>query len=111
MYKQVEITMPYYNGRWHRYNEAQRRAFGEAQREALRQEWHAKWISKHRLKAERLWTDKAIVVFLGEPSNAGPIRAWKIADVLKAEQLPDFKVWMNKRRAWLIARGKLQVDK
>lgn len=24
--------MPYYDGRWHRYNEAERRAFGDAQR-------------------------------------------------------------------------------
>lgn len=48
--------------------------------------WHAKWISKHRLKTERLWTDKAIAEFLGKPRDAGPIKAWTRKEVLKAEQ-------------------------
>lgn len=99
--------MPYYNGRWNKYSEARRKAFGEAQREARSKEWHAKWISKQGLKSERFWTDKAIADFLGKPSNAGPINAWKREDVLKAEQNPNFQAWMKKRREWLIAKGKL----
>ncbi|EOZ2859311.1 hypothetical protein ACQQ32_005619 [Pseudomonas aeruginosa] len=99
--------MPYYDGRWHLYSEAERRAFGEAQRKAQSKAWHAKWISKHRLKTERLWTDKAIAEFLGKPRDAGPIKAWTRKEVLKAEQGLGFKAWMKERRAWLIARGKL----
>lgn len=36
--------MPYYNGRWHRYSEAERREYGRQQREIYRQAWHEKWI-------------------------------------------------------------------
>ncbi|EBX6017809.1 hypothetical protein EVG59_07030 [Salmonella enterica subsp. enterica serovar Dortmund] len=67
------------------------------------------WISKSGLK-DRLWTDKAIAEFLGKPRNAGPIKAWTREEVLQAEKIPAFKVWMKKRRTRLIARGKLPSD-
>lgn len=98
--------MPYYNGRWHAYSEAERREYGRAKREQRRNDWHDKWLSRSGLKA-RLWTDKAIAEFLGKPLNAGPIKAWKRKDVLAVEKTPAFRAWMKQRRAWLIARGKL----
>jgi hypothetical protein len=100
--------MPYYNGRWHRYGEAERQAFGERKRAELSKRWHAKWISKHGLK-ERLWTDKAILQFLGKPTLAGPVKAWLRKDVVAAERRPDFIAWMTNRREWLTARGKLHL--
>ncbi len=69
-------------------------------------DWHAKWISKSGLKA-RLWTDKAIREFLGAPLDAGPVKAWKQKDVKTVEATPAFRTWLEQRRAWLIARGKL----
>ncbi|WP_274024069.1 hypothetical protein [Vibrio parahaemolyticus] len=52
--------MPNYNGRWHRYSEAERREYGRQQREIYRQESHKTWISKTGLKQERNWTDAMI---------------------------------------------------
>lgn len=98
--------MPYYNGRWHLYDERERREYGERKRQEQRQKWHARWISRQGLK-ERLWTDKAIADFLPVPQKAGPIRAWPRKDVLAAEQTPGFQAWMARRRAWLDARCKL----
>lgn len=72
-------------------------------------EWHEEWISKSGLKA-RLWTDKAIREFLGAPLNVGPIKAWKQNTVKKVESTPAFKIWLEQRRSWLIARGKLTAD-
>ncbi|ELY5970824.1 hypothetical protein SNO08_004971 [Salmonella enterica] len=66
--------MPYYHGRWHLYDERERREYGERKRQERRQEWHASWLSRQRLKA-RLWTDKAIMAFLPPPQKAGPILA------------------------------------
>lgn len=97
--------MPYYKGRWHLYDERERREYGERKRQERRQEWQALWISRQGLKA-RLWTDKAIAEFL-PASRAGPIRAWLRKDVLAAEKKPDFKAWMAKRRDWLDARCRL----
>lgn len=68
--------------------------------------WHTEWISKTGLKS-RLWTEKAIKEYLGAPLDAGPVKAWKRKDVEKAESTPTFKAWLEKRRAWLIAKGKL----
>jgi hypothetical protein len=99
--------MPYYDGRWHIFSESERRAYGERKRSELSKKWHAKWISKQGLKTERLWTDKAIVEFLGKPRQAGAIKAWQRKDVLAAEKTMGFKAWMRERKAWLIARGKL----
>jgi len=90
--------MPYYDGSWHMFSQHERREFGRKQRAAARQKWHAKWISKQTLKSERLWTDKAIHQFLGQPGDAGPIKAWLRKDVLAAEEKEDFKAWMQKRR-------------
>lgn len=102
--------MPYYKGRWHRYSEAERRAYGEAMREkeskAASAAWHREWISKKGLR-ERLWTDRAIADFLKPPQEAGPIKAWKRKYVLRVEQTPAFRVWLAKRQDWLIRRGKL----
>ena len=52
--------MPYYNGRWHRYSEAERREYGRQQREHLSQIWHKTWISKTGLKQSHNWTDSMI---------------------------------------------------
>ncbi|MCY1444545.1 hypothetical protein D9M71_610230 [compost metagenome] len=101
--------MPYYGGRWHRYSEAEQKAFGEAKRKALSITWHKTWISKAGLK-ERLWTDKAIVDFLGPAIDAGPIKAWPLKAALKAEKSQGFKTWMQERLAWLTARGKLPPE-
>lgn len=72
-------------------------------------EWHAEWISKSGLK-NRLWTDEAISEFLGEPRDAGPVKAWKQKEVEKVEATPAFKAWLEHRREWLAARGKLPAD-
>lgn len=101
--------MPYYNGRWHLYSEAERRAYGEEKRRQQSEAWHATWISKAGLK-ERLWTDKAITEFIGKPVNAGPIMAWRLKDVINAEKNPAFKIWMKERSSTLIARGKLSAE-
>ncbi|ENL4289963.1 hypothetical protein AB5D91_004662 [Salmonella enterica] len=98
--------MPYYHGRWHLYDERERREYGERKRQERRQEWHASWLSRQGLKA-RLWTDKAIMAFLPPPQKAGPILAWRKKDVLAAEKQPDFQAWMAKRRTWLDARCRL----
>jgi hypothetical protein len=102
--------MPYYDGRWHMYSEAERRAYGELMRDELRKKWHAKFISKHGLKTERLWTDKAIVEFLSKPRQAGAIKAWLRKDVLAAEKTMGFKAWMKQRKALLVAKGKLPPE-
>lgn len=103
--------MPYYKGRWHRYSEAERRAYGAAMREkeskAASDAWHKEWISKTGLR-DRLWTDKAIADFLKPPQKAGPINAWKRKYILKVEQTPAFREWLVKRQDWLRRRGKLQ---
>jgi hypothetical protein len=99
--------MPYYDGRWHLFSEKERREFGESKRAEASEKWHAQWISKQRLKSDRLWTDKAIGIFLDKPHQAGPIKAWLRKDVLAAEQTEAFKAWMLKRRAWLAERGKM----
>ena len=98
--------MPYYNGRWHLYDERERREYGERKRQEHSQQWQANWISRQGLKA-RLWTDKAIATFLPPPQNAGPINAWRRKDVLTAEEQPDFQAWMATRREWLDARCRL----
>lgn len=58
--------MPYYDGRWHLYSEALRRAYGEARREGLSKAWHAKWISKGGLKTTPLV--RALFSDSGKPS-------------------------------------------
>lgn len=72
-------------------------------------EWHEEWISKSGLKA-RLWTDRAIIEFLGAPLDAGPVKAWKRKEVKKIEATTAFKTWLEQRRTWLISRGKLIAD-
>lgn len=98
--------MPYYNGRWHLYDERERREYGERKRQERSQDWHARWISKQGLK-NRLWTDKAIGSFLSKPKKAGKIMAWPRTEVLMAEKTPEFMTWMEKRREWLDARCRL----
>lgn len=98
--------MPFYGGRWHLFSEQERREFGKNKRAEASKEWHSKWISKQRLKSDRLWTDRAISEFLGAPRDAGPIKAWLLKDVLAAENTDSFKAWMQKRRAWLAEREK-----
>ncbi len=96
--------MPYYQGRWHMFSEHERREFGRRQRAEASKKWHAKWISRQTLKSERLWTDKAILEFLGKPRDAGPIKAWLLTDVLAAENTEQFKAWMQKRRTVVAMR-------
>ncbi|MFH2594715.1 MULTISPECIES: hypothetical protein [Enterobacterales] len=105
--------MPYYKGRWHRYSEAERRAYGAAMREkaskAASAAWHREWISKTGLR-ERLWTDRAIADFLKPPQKAGPVYAWKRKYILRVEQTPAFRAWMIQRQDWLMRRGKLPAS-
>lgn len=101
--------MPYYDGRWHRYSEAEKREFGQRERARESDKWHKKWISKAGLK-ERLWTDKAIGEFLGKPQDTGPIKAWTREEVEAAEKTKGFKNWLEERKAWLTARGKLELS-
>ena len=91
--------MPYYNGRWNKYSESERKAFGQRKREEESSKWHKKYISRARLKSERNWTDSAINKHLPKPKNAGPIKAWERKIVLKAEKKPDFIMWMMQRIA------------
>ncbi|NWJ82425.1 hypothetical protein HX884_22950 [Enterobacter sp. SECR19-1250] len=98
--------MPYYNGRWHLYDERERREYGERKRQERSRDWHKNWISRQGLK-DRLWTDKAVAEFLPAPQKAGPIRAWKLENVLAIEQTPAFMAWMETRRVWLDARCRL----
>ncbi len=101
--------MTYYNGRWHLYSEAERRAYGETQRQKQRDKWHAAWLSKTGLK-DRLWTDKAIATFLGQPKKAGPVKAWRRQDVTGAESTAAFKDWMQGRCRSLVKRGVLEEE-
>ncbi|EGR3031423.1 hypothetical protein J7H99_001517 [Vibrio parahaemolyticus] len=92
--------MPYYNGRWHRYSEAERREYGRQQREIYRQAWHEKWISKTGLKEERNWTDTMIKTFLeGKSESAGKIQAYKRTLITKVEKTKKFQVAMAERVA------------
>ncbi|HFE3442995.1 TPA: hypothetical protein ACF3I9_004462 [Klebsiella aerogenes] len=100
--------MPYYDGKWHLYSESERREYGQRRRDQESRNWHEKWISKAGLK-QRLWTDKAIADFLDKPKDAGPIKAWLREEVLEVEQTPAFQEWLSRRKAWLIARGKLDT--
>ncbi|EGX5147449.1 hypothetical protein DQ657_25320 [Salmonella enterica] len=67
--------MPYYNGRWHLYDERERREYGERKRQERSQDWHARWISKQGLK-NRLWTDKAISSFLSRGLRANGTKTY-----------------------------------
>jgi hypothetical protein len=90
--------MPWYDGRWHRYSEAERREFGRRKAEDMSKKWHAKYISKTRLKQERSWTDAMIKRFL-RPSQCGipGVSAYLRTSVLKAEQKPEVQAWLVKR--------------
>ncbi|EHD0097245.1 hypothetical protein [Vibrio cholerae] len=94
--------MPYYNGRWHRYSEAERREYGRQQRELRSEEWrtkwHAKWISKTGLKQERNWTDAMIKQFLaGKEENAGKINAFRRTLIARIEKTKKFQASMAER--------------
>lgn len=97
--------MPYYNGRWHLYDERERREYGERKRQERSQDWHARWISKQGLK-NRLWTDKAISSFLSKPKKAGKIMAWPRTEVLTAEKPRSlWHGWKNDGNGWMRAAG------
>ncbi|MDN3717428.1 hypothetical protein [Vibrio breoganii] len=92
--------MPYYNGKWHRYSEAERREYGRQQKENSRQVWHQKWISKTGLKQERNWTDSMIKQFLsGKEESAGKINAYKITIIARVEKTKKFQAAMEQRVA------------
>ncbi|ELI5416005.1 hypothetical protein RRJ93_002492 [Vibrio parahaemolyticus] len=92
--------MPYYNGRWHRYSEAERREYGRQQREIYRQEWHKTWISKTGLKQERNWTDAMIKSLLeGKEQDAGKIKAYKRTLIARVEKTKKFQAAMAERVA------------
>ncbi|OQK32280.1 hypothetical protein [Vibrio parahaemolyticus] len=96
--------MPYYNGRWHLYSEAERREYGRQPREQRSEEWrakwHAKWISKTGLKQERNWTDAMIKQFLaGKEENAGKINAFRRTLIARIEKTKKFQVAMAERVA------------
>lgn len=73
-------------------------------KEVSRKAWHDKWITIWRLKVERNWTDAAIRKYLGKPIKNGDYRVYARADVLKAESLPEFKAWMEKRKERQVAK-------
>ncbi|EGQ9185125.1 hypothetical protein F8Y89_18990 [Vibrio parahaemolyticus] len=92
--------MPYYNGRWHRYSEAERREYGRQQQELRSQEWHKIWISKTGLKQERNWTDAMIKSFLeGKEQDAGKIKAYKRTLIARVENTKKFQAVMAERVA------------
>ncbi|KII76895.1 hypothetical protein [Vibrio renipiscarius] len=92
--------MPYYNGKWHLYSEAERREYGRQQREHLSQMWHKTWISKTGLKQERNWTDTMIKSLLeGKEQNAGKIKAYKRTLIARIEKTKKFQVAMAERVA------------
>ncbi|PSV38388.1 hypothetical protein C9J44_05015 [Photobacterium sp. GB-27] len=96
--------MPYYNGKWHRYSESERREYGRQQRELHSQEWkakwHARWISKTGLKQERNWTDAMIKQLLvGKEENAGKINAFRRTLIARVEKTKKFQVAMAERVA------------
>ncbi len=103
--------MPYYNGRWHLYSEAERREYGRRQREQLSKEWrdrwHKQWISKQGLKNERNWTDTMIKNFLeGKSEDAGKIKAYKRTLIERIEKTKKFKLAMAERVARQKKRSK-----
>ncbi|WP_419239604.1 hypothetical protein [Photobacterium leiognathi] len=90
--------MPYYNGRWHLYSEAQRREYGRKQAEKYRDAWHNTWISKTGLKEENNWTDTMIKTFLkGKERDAGKIMAYKRTVINRIEETEAFKKAMSER--------------
>ncbi|EJG1710176.1 hypothetical protein CDB79_RS15285 [Vibrio parahaemolyticus] len=96
--------MPYYNGKWHRYSESERREYGRQQREQRSEEcrakWHAKWISKTGLKQERNWTDAMIKSLLeGKEQDAGKIKAYKRTLITRVEKTKKFQLMMAARVA------------
>lgn len=88
---------------YQKYTDAEKRAYGERQREKERQAWNAKWITKARLKEERNWTDAAIAKFLPKPIKlSGRYRDYHVFSaitVVKAEASGEFKAWLDKRVA------------
>ncbi|WP_001147205.1 hypothetical protein [Vibrio metoecus] len=92
--------MPYYNGKWHRYSEAERRKYGRLQQELRSQEWHKIWISKTGVKQERNWTDAMIKTFLeGTEQDAGKIKAYKRTLIARVEKTKKFQAAMAERVA------------
>lgn len=92
--------MPYYNGRWHLYSEAERREYGRQQKEHYREAWHKRWISKTGLKQEKNWTDSMIKRFLaGKDETAGNIKAYKRTLISRVEKTKAFKEAMTDRVA------------
>ncbi|GIU23085.1 hypothetical protein L2719_05900 [Shewanella schlegeliana] len=92
--------MPYYNGRWHRYSEAERREYGRQQKEVLRKFWHQTWISKTGLKQEKNWTDSMIKSLLaGKEEKTGKITAYKRSTINRIEKTKRFTTLMTERVA------------
>ncbi|EJL6264183.1 hypothetical protein NMS06_003051 [Vibrio cholerae] len=92
--------MPYYNGKWHRYSESERRDYGRQQQELRSQMWHKTWISKTGLKQCRNWTDAMIKIFLeGKEQDAGKIKAYKRTLIARVEKTKKFQAAMAERVA------------
>ncbi|MBC7004406.1 hypothetical protein BIZ37_17725 [Photobacterium sp. BZF1] len=92
--------MPYYNGKWHRYSETERREYGRLQQELRSQEWHKIWISKTGLKQCHNWTDSMIKNFLeGKEQDAGKIKAYKRTLIARVEKTKKFQAAMAERVA------------
>lgn len=45
-YHKGDGDMHYYNGRWHLYDERERREYGERKRQERSRDWHKNWISR-----------------------------------------------------------------
>lgn len=92
--------MTYYNGKWHRYSEAERREYGRLQQELRNQEWHKTWISKTGLKQCRNWTDAMFKSLLeGKEQDAGKIKAYKRTLIASVDKTKKFQVAMAERVA------------
>lgn len=92
--------MPYYNGRWHLYDERERREYGQRKREERSQEWHTCWISKQGLK-HRLWIDKSIAEFLPRPQKAGKINHGMVSSGRSDRREPPWIYGMDGKTAGL----------
>lgn len=69
------------------------------QRRLAKESWDSQWITIWRLKRFRLWTDKAIAMWLGKPKTKGKYKVFSVDDVRRAERTPAFKEWIGPRLA------------
>lgn len=69
----------------------------ELKKRLAKEKWDSQWITVWRLKRFRLWTDQAIVRWLGKPKTKGKYRVFSVDDVRIVEAEKDFKDWLAPR--------------